>query len=135
MTSSTVINSITVGTTTALIGEFVSPVKIALQPDTTVIFVALKVTLPSQGFISHDAVRVCFANSGTSYATALDGAVALRYAHRYVELKLFPGVAQRLQLERNSDGELVASGYEYAWLEVPRNTYGLTVSVILNELP
>lgn len=132
MTSTTILSAVSFGTSTNK-GMFFNPVKTTLQAGTTALFIACRLIRGSANVQQNSSMRIRHAVSPTSYATAADGADALRLASEYVELPFRGGI--QLSLERSSDLLITAAGYHYCWVETVDLTEAATITVTLHELP
>lgn len=134
MTTTTIINAQSVGTGSN-VGDFVSPVKVALDTNTTAALISVSVTLGNVAANTSSRLKVWCAVSPVNYATAAAGAYALKSGAQWVEMNLDPKSIPTLTLERASMVDITASGYHYCWIESPTLPVAATVTVRLQELP
>lgn len=132
MTNTTIINNVSIGTSTN-VGSPFNPVKTTLQTATTAIKVNFRVTFGGAGGSTGSKVRFWQACSQVSYSTAVLGALALQPGAIYTDIPLQNQGS--VDVERPSDIIVTASGYHYCWITVPTLDVAAGAYAYLQELP
>ncbi len=133
MTNTTVTNGQAFGTSTN-IGDSKFPTKTTKQTATTSFIISAQVT--NGAAVDPGAqVRVWFASTPFTYASAAAGMAALRQTAQFIDLRLAniaSGVAEKISQLTTVNGDDI-----YTWADVPKLPSGIaaSLSIKLYELP